>query len=281
MSSQDPFSASLHNAHTPGMSITSQASFSTHPYPDGYFQPVERIHLGRALAAPFQSTNWLMNWIWMSLCVLLTMFVVGGPQMYGYMAEVAEKRVGGRDRNWPDFDSNRLVEYLLRGLWAYLWSLIWSFPIVLACAIPIGITLWVCRQLSDNNQELPNILMGIAGGVLSALVMLVGMMVVSISMAHASLSNDFLKGADLPRIIFFIRRVFWTSTYVALVYMFASIVLTSLGALACFIGMVPGYAYLMLFATDLVAQLYDIFVNRGGVPIVSLESDTIIDAQVI
>jgi hypothetical protein len=271
--SNDPF------AVPNSASFTGQAQDT---YPDQFFQPISRIDWGRAFKSPFQSANCLVNLLWMCVGGLLTSVIIGGPLMYGYMAEVAEQRMGGRDRNWPDFEPNRFGDYLVRGLWPYLWGIIWTLPLILIMAIPIGITVATCIQLSEINLSLPAVLMGIVGGVASALTAVLCIMMMSISMAHSAIRNDFLKGVDFAWTLLFIRKMFWTMLGVAIIYSIASLILHSLGVLACFVGVLPAYGYSMLIASDLVAQLHDIFVTRGGPPAIGPDrTDEIVDAQVI
>ena len=113
MQSNDPF-APPNTASNQGMPYG-----GFHAYPDGYYQPVQSFDLNRMLVAPFKSPNWLTNLLWMFVCELLSIVVIGTLIKFGYMAEVAEARSGGRSENWPDFTWERFTEYVMRGLWPF------------------------------------------------------------------------------------------------------------------------------------------------------------------
>ena len=122
-------------------------------HPDGYNRPIQSFDFMRMLRAPFQSPNWIMNLIWMFVCQIAGIIVIGSLVALGYQAEVAEARSGGRSENWPDFNPDRFVDYLMRGLWPFLWSLIWGIPLVIVLGVPVIATFGLSNMLIEGGNH--------------------------------------------------------------------------------------------------------------------------------
>jgi Protein of unknown function (DUF4013) len=253
---------------TTSQSMNAIVNPTTH-YPPGYNELVKSFDYGRMFSAPFQSSNWIVNLLWATACVLLSLIVVGPIVLYGYSAEVAVARTGGRSKDWPDFDLNRISDYLMRGLWPFLWSLIGTFVTWLVIGIPAAIVLSVCSFLTQNEQTVPAVIVGAVGGLVVVFLYLLVLLVMTGSMIHSALGNDFLKGG--------------TVLIVGIVTILAAIPLSFLGLLFCLVGMFVVQAYLNLILADAVAQFHDMLVYRGGRPAWTVEEpyDGIVDAQVL
>lgn len=278
MSNVDPFAASSMNSYA----SNTLGGYGTQ-YPSGYDQPIASFDYGRVFTAPFKSPNWGMNILWSIGCVILSSVIVGTLVLFGYMAEVATARTGGRKDNWPDFDINRLSDYLLRGLWPFLWNLIWTFVLMIVGGIPMMITIGLASALGNNDQTIPAVLVGIVGGLITVAIYFVCIVMMMASMLHSALGNDFMKGADTRWIGLFVSKMAGVCILAGLVIGLASIPLSLLGLLFCFVGIFVVQAYLYLVFADATAQIHDIFVSRGGPPAFEPISgnDGIIDAQIV
>ncbi len=233
-------------------------------YPDGYYQPIASFDLSRMLTAPFKSPNWLMNLLWMFVCQLASFIVVGNLVLFGYLAEVAESRSGGRSENWPDFNPDRFSDYLMRGLWPFLWSLIWTIPLLVLVGIPIGATVGISSLLVNNNNEVPGVIVMITGGLVSMVLYCFALLAMMASMLHSGLGNDFQKGADFRWIMSYISTMGLTSIWVGIVFLLIAMVVNILGLIFFCVGILASTPLLNLMAADLCSQLHDIFVSRGG-----------------
>src|SRR5262245_61754296 len=70
----------------------------------------------------FESPNWLMNLLASSICQLVPIL---GPMVFlGYAYEIVEALHRQKDARYPDFDTNRLLDYLKRGVWPFIVRLI-------------------------------------------------------------------------------------------------------------------------------------------------------------
>ena len=274
----DPFAAP-NTKTTYGMQHQSGQSV----YPEGYYRPITSFDFGRMLAAPFKSPNWPMNLLWMFVCQVASVIVVGSLVMLGYQAEVAESRSGGRSEHWPDFNPDRFSDYLMRGLWPFLWSLIWAIPLMLLIGIPAFTTIFLSRVLLDTNHDVSGVIVIITGSVVSVAVYCFAMVAMLASVMHAGLGNDFLKGADIKWIGSYISKMGRTTVWVGIVFVLVSLVANTVGLLLFCVGIIAATPFMNLVVADLYAQLHDIFVARGGVSAFEAPQidEDIIEAQVI
>ena len=275
MSSIDPFAAP--NSHSPFHSADTGA------YPAGYYQPVRELNFMRMIAAPFKSPNWPMNVIWMFVGELASVIMVGRIIQYGYLAEVAEARSGGRVENWPDFNLDRFTEYLLRGLWPFLWNLIWSMLLLICIGIPFAISVVLSQVLTQNGNDVPGAIIAIVGFGACGSLLIVSIFAMSVSMMHSALGNDFIKGADWRWISSYLSKAGGTTILAGFLYLLTGIGTSLAGLMLFCVGFLFSTPLLYLMGADLMAQLHDIFVSRGGTPafaVPALEVE-IIDAQVI
>lgn len=278
MSNPDPFAASPMNSYA-SSSIAGYGS----QYPEGFHQPIDSFDYGRVFSAPFKSPNWVMNLLWSLGCVVLSSIVVGTLVLFGYMAEVAAARSGGRKDNWPDFDINKLSDYLLRGLWPFLWNLIWTFVMVFVGGVPLLITVAIASALGNNDQVVSAVLVSVVGGLITAAVYFACLVMMMASMMKSALGNDFMQGADTRWIGLFVSKMSGVCILVGLVLGLASLPLSLLGLLFCFVGIFVVQAYLYLVMADAIAQIHDIFISRGGPPAMepTVAYDDVINAQIV
>lgn len=255
-------------------------------YPPGFYQPEPNFDLMRAIQAPFKSPNWAMNIAWVIGCYILSIVMIGSIILTGYLAEVVEARSGGRKENWPDFNIDRFSDYLMRGLWQFLWYIIWILPIFLVIGIPIGLTggaVYLITPQGNPQDFSPAAAVVIVVGVVVTIILsLLVSLVCMLSMAHATLSNDFMKGADFSWIFSYIAKMAGVTLLAAIYFIILSMVLNMIGSIACGIGLLITAPLQTLIAADFVAQLHDIFVLRGGESSLKhLGESDVVEAQVL
>ncbi|MEQ1828726.1 MAG: DUF4013 domain-containing protein [Pirellula sp.] len=215
--------------------------------------------------------------------MLFSIIVVGNLVANGYLAEVAKARSGGKSEEWPDFDINRLTDYLLRGLWPFLWNMIWTIPMMILIGVPVLTTVGIGNMLAENQQQTSAIIVAIVGGATAIVLAAACMLAMSASMMHSALGNDFMKGADLGWISSYVSKMGLTTIMVAIVFWLLSMVYVTLGTLAFCVGLLLAYPMIFLTMADMVAQLHDIFVSRGGKPAFDVQESTneIVEARVV
>jgi hypothetical protein len=230
----------------------------------------DSIDMGRAIRAPFKSPNWMMNAVWVLICLILSMFIVGAIVLFGYQMEVIERRGRGRSGTWPDFDPNRFGEYLSRGLWPWLVNIILAMGILIPLWIVMGLSMAIIGAVLGAPGEgsgLSGVLVVLLFGVFVAVVFVCVIFVIGPCTLRAGLAADFGEGFNFKWAIDFGKRVWGQMILAGLVAMLIGAVAELVGALACFVGLLATIPLAQLMITDLGVQLYDIYLTRGGQPV--------------
>ncbi len=249
----------------------------------------------------FRSPNWLMNLLWGSLCFLVP--IVGPMVIVGYLFEVIEwlhrrreeeklpwveptgiaaapegavqtepgASAGGYQyaapEQYPDFNVNRLQEYLMRGVWPFLVQLVIGLPLAFFIIGLYVLTVLLIGVAVANNVG-PFVIVPIL--LVAALAFLVGLVLLGIIQVplylRAGLGRDFGSAFSMAYLKDFLKR---TGKEVVLAQLFlhaTGIVLGLVGALACFVGAYPAAALGMMATHHLDFQLYELYLARGGEP---------------
>ncbi|HET6576332.1 MAG TPA: DUF4013 domain-containing protein [Fimbriiglobus sp.] len=204
--------------------------------------------------------NGLMNLLFGSICVLIP--VVGPIVLLGYRAEIAEDL--DRDpelRDYPDFDFNRFVEYLTRGIWPFLMQLIVSAGVMVLVVLVAAIGFVAAYAVKEP-------LIGVAvGGVLLIPVIFLSILVLWPLELHTQLSGKFEFGQAFAFMTRFVKRVWGQALLAALGLWFLGTVVILLGYAALCIGAYPAMVIVGMAEQHFIGQLYRLYLDEGGVPI--------------
>lgn len=215
-----------------------------------------------------ENPKWAINILILAACQ--TVPVAGQIATLGYQFEVAEALLRpNRPEGYPDFDFNKLLEYLLRGLWPFLAGLIVSLllliPLTILTVISIFAFMAIGLEQMDSavGQTALSVMVCLFVGTISA-----GNIVMTAIMLRAGYCQELMPSFDMRFTIRFIRLT-WREIIVAIMFLtivFAPLML--LGLVLFVIGfnivcglMVPVQAHLLDY------QLYSIYLARGGEPI--------------
>ncbi len=105
----------------------------------------------------FRSPNWVVNLL---LCMAgLFVPIVGPMVVLGYQFDIIEWLHRRGDGDYPDFDFNKLGQYLMRGLWPLLVQLVVFLPLVavgfvLYIAFAIGMAMTAPNQPNQSSVGL-------------------------------------------------------------------------------------------------------------------------------
>jgi hypothetical protein len=229
----------------------------------------------RAYRFVFDNPQWAMNILWVSLCLLSTSAipVIGNLLMLGYLYEAAEfMHRRKQDTEYPDFTFDRFSKYLMRGLWVFLVQMIASLPVLLLL-VPFYIVLFVV--LAANKGE-PNaaFFAVLAGFMVLMLVLGIALSLVMVPLIlRAGLSQDFKTAFSMEFLKDFVRRMWRQVLLAQLFLMVTSIPLTFAGMLVCCIGLYPVAALISFAQVHLHYQLYELYLERGGMEIPLKEED--------
>ena len=144
-----------------------------------------------------------------------------------------------RGGTYPDFDFNRFGDYLVRGVWPFLVTLVASLGLGRVMIVPMFL-FQILLAASEHRHAGPlaavvMILMFIGLTVLSCAFYLVLMPL----MLRAGLSQDFVKAFDFTFLLDFLRRM-WLEMLLAALFLYVSaFVLMIVGFMACCIGVYP------------------------------------------
>ena len=117
-----------------------------------------------------------------------------------------------------------------------------------------------------NNNEVPGVIVLVTGVAVTIGIICCATVAMSASMMHAALGNDFMKGADIGWISSYVSKMLRTTIWAGFVLMLVGIAVNIAGFLFFCIGLLVASPILNLMAADMVSQLHDIFVTRGGMP---------------
>lgn len=217
----------------------------------------------------FENPDWFPSMVFGTIFSFLP--VLGEVAMWGYSYEIIEALYRRPNATYPKFEFKRLGEYCMRGVWPYILACTVGaiigilFQVVYQVVFQGGLMLWM------SNQQVAAIVTAIVAPIIA-----VGVLIVSIGVAVGT--GPFLIRAGLTQDIRLIFRLAWIKGYwqrvwvqQILAFLFlaaATIVLRSLGCLLFGIGFFAAYFVLWIAGTHLQWQIYEIYLERGGEPIV-------------
>ena len=191
--------------------------------------------------------------------------VVGPIVLLGYRGEVSIALERDPDMlEHPKFDFNRFVDYLSRGVWPFLISLIISLPLIplVVAAFFAGLAI---NPPGPGNP--PLLLFAFFGGV--ELIALVLMIFLSVPMTfHAEITGRFDLGGAFRFAWAFWSHVGLVAIGTGFVFAFMSVLVTVIGILCCFVGIYPASSLTQMAGQHLMVQLYRVYLNRGGEPLI-------------
>jgi hypothetical protein len=258
----------------PSNPYQSPQGFSAAAAPAKPLPPVQQTALEymRAYNYIFENPEWMTVLLWGALMSFIP--VVGPLVLLGYMFVVIDSLLQTQGTRYPVLDLNKFVDYLVRGLWPFLVSLVVSLVLM-----PIFLVLWFAVTI------IPMAIAGAGGedaGPVAGIVMLVLMLfmmvfVMALTMGlnivmfplllRAGLAQDFAEAFNFAWIKDFVRKM-WLDTLLAVLFlMITSLVLVMLGYCACFIGVFVAQPIVLMAYAHILYQLYAIYLTRGGTPV--------------
>jgi hypothetical protein len=235
----------------------------------------------RAFKYVFENPKWAVN-------VLIgtgSQFVpIVGPIVFqGYLAEVLDWRVGPAPdaalipaaapgeplayqsavATYPDFDFNRLGEYLKRGVWPFLAVLVTMVPLIIVLDVLL-IPLILLAILLHGAAAVVVIILAIAIYVAAILALPV---VLTPVVLRANLARSFPAAFDWGFAQDFLRRVGPLMLINALVSTLVGMGLMVGGWCACCVGIYFTMPIYLFYNTEILAQTYQEYLSRGGMRI--------------
>jgi hypothetical protein len=218
---------------------------------------------GAAFNYVLQRPGGFTNMLLLTVCELIP--AIGPIVSLGYRSEVAEALDRDPDlRRYPKFTFDRFIEYLMRGVWPFLVTLVVAFVFYLPM---VGLVLGIGFGLGAAGVD-PAIIVPLGVTAFIAVVLVFSALAMPM-MLHAQLTAKF----DLPGAFRFALD-FWKlvpgpAILTGVVFVPLSTLIVLLGMLACFVGIYPANTLSQMAAQHLMMQLYREYVDRGGEPVIN------------
>jgi hypothetical protein len=217
----------------------------------------------------FISPKWLNNLGLGTVCQFVP--IAGDIVLLGYHFEMIEAMIRDGEENYPDFDMNRPMPYLKRGVWPFLAQLVTSIPLLILLAI-FAIVFVVAIVGAEGEPSYGVLLLFLffflASIVFGVVVLPLFMLPVEIG---AGLSNSL--GAAFARAYYvgFVKRCWKELLFVQLFTFASGFFVMLIGALLFCFGFYPARALVMFSRSHLCYQVYMLYLERGGSPPVAKE----------
>ncbi len=221
----------------------------------------------QAIQAVVSSANWVGNLLWLSLAVLASSIFVGQIAIFGYGVELLERRAGRPENPSEDIDSERIGDYITKGIWPFLVHMVVQLIVSIVVMIPIFI-------IMGGTMAVGSAIGGEEGMALSSIASLPLIVVISVLanvltvpfLIRAMICQDFMKSLDLGWALGFVRLMFWEVVISGLIFGILGFAVVLAGLAVFCVGYIPAVGLLMGGAMNLCAQWYEIYLSRGGVP---------------
>lgn len=249
------------------------------PYraPQGGYQyqaaPAAEMQYGRVFGFVFESPNWLMNLVWTGLCALFSSMIVGTLILNGYQAQILIASAMQPGARYPDFDSNKIGDYLVRGLWVWLGLLISSIvvaflAVIIVVPLVLILGLIISATSNPNDPSIVVVLLVMFGYVFFIMsIMVLAFAVITPVSIKVGLSGNLGEMFDLAWHFDFLKKMVFNIALGALFLMLINLLLSFLGMLLCFVGIFPAMGWFMMSQAQFHAQLYRMYLQRGGRPV--------------
>jgi hypothetical protein len=244
-----------------------------------------------AMGTWFRSPNWVGNLLWLSLAGLTSSVFVGLIGLLGFGAELLEKRAGRPDTPTPDIDSSRIGDYFTKGIWPFLVYLAVQLVGGIFVVLPVGgMFLLIVLASGETDSEALTGLALAAGGLVTTLISLLFYVVASPLIIRSMICQDFAKAFDVAWAMDFFGKMKFELLWSGLKFAVLSLAVELVGMMLFCIGSIPAQGIILGGMVHLSAQWYEIYLNRGGIPVEpatqssfhseSVESE-VVDAEVL
>jgi hypothetical protein len=229
-----------------------------------------KLEFARSISYIFENPNWLMDALWCFICQLVASVIPVLPQMvvFGYQFEMLDSLLASRGTRYPDFNPNRLVDYLGRGVWPILAMLIvavvWMPLFIVFVLISVGV---VAALNAAGGKDVGPVLafFGIVAAVLVGLLLvLVLVLLTTPVILRAGIAQDFGAAFDFGWISDFLKKM-WVE--IVLASLFIGVCSIGITLLTCGIGGIFVGAIAPFVHSHFWYQFYVLYLARGGTPV--------------
>jgi hypothetical protein len=217
-----------------------------------------------------------------SLLVLIGGFIpiLGQIVLIGWSALMMRRAVSGQDSPLPrlDFDFNHLGKLLTGGFKSFLMQLLWTVPLIFVvmtfvCVMYAGGFAMAMSARHGGGNEIGHFL-GSPGGIATVIGVYVGLLgfimifslPVQIAAMRVELTDDF--AAARFKAVMKTTKLLWKELLVGMfVMLLIRMTAGILGMCLCFVGLYPATAIVFVIQTFWHAELYRVYLEKGGEPL--------------
>lgn len=220
-----------------------------------------------AIRSAIDSPNWVGNVLWLTLAVLLGSVFVGQIALFGYGSELIRRRAGLPGSPTVDVNSERIGDYVSAGIWPFLVQFVLQIAIGMIVVIPAFILVMLGMGLGAAA-------FGEEGAGVGLFFMMPIIILLSLCASIASIPfvinamvcQDFQNAFDFGWAMGFLKIMFTEILISGVVFMLLSMCVGIIGMLMLCVGYLPALGIINGGAMNMLAQWYEIYLDRGGVP---------------
>lgn len=217
----------------------------------------------------FENPNWKTNVLYAMVCMLIP--VIGPLVFMGYQFEMIESMLRQPGRTYPDFDFGKFSNYLVRGLWPFLASMIVSLPFGFVMGmfyVVMVVLIGVISAAAGKDAGPVVLLVAFPIEFITMFTLQIAMqLVVTPFVIRAGLCQDFGQTFNFGWAMSFLKKTWSSMLLFELFFFVTAMPLAMIGLLVCCIGIYPVAGFLVLARANLLLQLYNLFLARGGEPV--------------
>jgi hypothetical protein len=226
-----------------------------------------KMNYTAAITDFFKPPKWMMNLLLAAVCVVIPF--IGQIVIKGWIIGGLWGRDDERPEAFPDFDFGKFGQYLERGLWPFLVTLVSA----LAVGVVLTIVLIPAALLSTavthgtHDNGCVAAIMALFMFCFYIIVIVAMLFVITPLTLRATLTQDFAQSFNLPFVKRFATLMWKEILLAALFQVVVSAVLAAVGFLALCIGTYFASVIIYFCWMHLHKQLYRLYLSRGGEPI--------------
>lgn len=245
--------------------------------------PVFKSSVIRAFQDVVSTPNWVANVLWLSLAALASSVFIGQIGLFGYGAELLQRRSGRPENPSVDIDSERLGDYISKGVWPFLVCLIVQFVTTCLLLVPIGVFIGLAVLAASAGDDGRNLVFGVIV-VMAPIVLILSVasyLIATPFLIRGMVCQDFKKSFDLAWILDFARVMAMEMIVSGIVYGLLSGLIMLAGSLVFCVGQIPASGIVLGGYVNLLAQWYEIYLSKGGIAVPPPEDQQVVEATLV
>jgi hypothetical protein len=216
----------------------------------------------------FDSPKWFSNLLAGTVALLVP--IVGPIVFLGYQFEILEALHLHGEVGYPDFDTNRLSKYLMRGVWPFLVDMVVRLVFGMLMVPVVGVMVFVMIAAGGNDKEVGGVFLLVFACFYALLIIVVNLLlplVLTPIVLRAGITQDFGAAFSLEFIKDFVGKMWVEMVLGSLFFGLTGTIILLIGLLACIVGWFPALAFVSFAHAYFLHQLYEVYLQRGGTEI--------------